>query len=139
MLRTTGKKAGILTLVFLALGVMVMAGGVGDWKALSGINDPLPQAMKAVVLERKIEEIIAERERWRAQAQADHASLVAECKQKCSAYELQISRMRRQIEAFQSRVPTPSNPGGEEKPKPKTRDALWNPTSEDKINIDFRR
>lgn len=39
----------ILTLVFLALGVMVMAGGVGDWKALSGINDPLPQAMKAVV------------------------------------------------------------------------------------------
>ena len=28
---------------------MVMAGGVGDWKALSGINDPLPQAMKAVV------------------------------------------------------------------------------------------
>lgn len=40
---------GILTLVFLALGVMVMAGGVGDWKALSGINDPLPQAMKAVV------------------------------------------------------------------------------------------
>ncbi|SIQ19720.1 ethanolamine:proton symporter, EAT family [Aquipseudomonas alcaligenes] len=41
--------AGILTLVFLAIGVMVMAGGVGDWKALSGINDPLPQAMKAVV------------------------------------------------------------------------------------------
>lgn len=40
---------GILTLVFLAMGVMVMAGGVGDWKALSGINDPLPQAMKAVV------------------------------------------------------------------------------------------
>jgi len=40
---------GILTLVFLALGVMVMAGGVGDWKALSGINDPLPQAMKTVV------------------------------------------------------------------------------------------
>ncbi|MBD9417311.1 ethanolamine permease [Pseudomonas sp. PDM16] len=41
--------AGILTLVSLALGVMVMAGGVGDWKALSGINDPLPQAMKTVV------------------------------------------------------------------------------------------
>ena len=40
---------GILTLVVLALGVMVRAGGVGDWKALSGINDPLPQAMKAVV------------------------------------------------------------------------------------------
>ena len=36
---------GILTLVFLALGVMVMAGGVGDWKALSGINDPLPHCL----------------------------------------------------------------------------------------------
>eukprot|EP01031_Cornospumella_fuschlensis_P041590 gene41590-50754_t len=41
--------AGILTLVFLAIGVMIMAGGVGDWRQLSGINDPLPQAMKAVV------------------------------------------------------------------------------------------
>ena len=41
--------AGILTLVFLAIGVMVMAGGVGDWRQLSNINDPLPQAMKAVV------------------------------------------------------------------------------------------
>lgn len=41
--------AGILTLVFLALGVMVMAGGVGDWRTLSDINDPLPQAMKMVV------------------------------------------------------------------------------------------
>lgn len=41
--------AGILTLVVLALGVMVFAGGVGDWRQLSNINDPLPQAMKAVV------------------------------------------------------------------------------------------
>lgn len=41
--------AGILTLVFLAIGVMIFAGGVGDWKALSNINDPLPQAMKTVV------------------------------------------------------------------------------------------
>lgn len=41
--------AGILTLVVLALGVMVFAGGTGDWKALSNINDPLPQAMKMVV------------------------------------------------------------------------------------------
>ncbi|RJF79332.1 ethanolamine permease [Azospirillum cavernae] len=40
---------GILTLVFLAFGTMIFAGGVGDWKALSNINDPLPQAMKAVV------------------------------------------------------------------------------------------
>ncbi|MCP8467329.1 ethanolamine permease [Pseudomonas sp. ZM23] len=41
--------SGILTLVVLAIGVMLFAGGVGDWKALSGINDPLPQAMKMVV------------------------------------------------------------------------------------------
>jgi ethanolamine permease len=41
--------SGILTLVVLALGVMVFAGGVGDWRTLSNINDPLPQAMKAVV------------------------------------------------------------------------------------------
>ncbi|MBM3268198.1 MAG: ethanolamine permease [Candidatus Sericytochromatia bacterium] len=40
---------GILTLLVLALGVMVFAGGVGDWRQLSGINDPLPQAMKRVV------------------------------------------------------------------------------------------
>jgi ethanolamine permease len=41
--------AGIVTLVLLAIGVMVFAGGVGDWRKLSNINDPLPQAMKAVV------------------------------------------------------------------------------------------
>lgn len=41
--------AGILTLLVLAFGVMIFAGGVGDWKALSNINDPLPQAMKVVV------------------------------------------------------------------------------------------
>lgn len=39
---------GILTLTVLAIGVMVFAGGVGDWRALSNINDPLPQAMKTV-------------------------------------------------------------------------------------------
>ena len=41
--------AGILTLVFLAISTMIFAGGVGDWRTLSNINDPLPQAMKAVV------------------------------------------------------------------------------------------
>jgi len=41
--------AGILTLVVLAIGVMVFAGGAGDWKTLSNINDPLPQAMKMIV------------------------------------------------------------------------------------------
>ena len=43
--------AGILTLVVLAIGVMVFAGGAGDWKTLSNINDPLPQAMKMIVCE----------------------------------------------------------------------------------------
>ncbi|PKU22064.1 ethanolamine permease [Telmatospirillum siberiense] len=41
--------AGILTLVVLAFGTMVMAGGAGDWRQLSDINDPLPQAMKMIV------------------------------------------------------------------------------------------
>ncbi|MFZ3141192.1 ethanolamine permease [Polaromonas sp.] len=40
---------GILTLVVLAIGVMVFAGGAGDWTKLSNINDPLPQAMKGIV------------------------------------------------------------------------------------------
>ncbi len=41
--------AGILTLVALAMGVMVFAGGAGDWTKLANINDPLPQAMKLIV------------------------------------------------------------------------------------------
>ena len=40
---------GILTLLILAIGVMVFAGGAGDWTKLANINDPLPQAMKVVV------------------------------------------------------------------------------------------
>jgi len=40
---------GILTLVLLAFGTMIFAGGVGEWRALANINDPLPQAMKVVV------------------------------------------------------------------------------------------
>ena len=50
--RKTIPKAyisGILTLVVLAIGVMVFAGGAGDWRTLSNINDPLPQAMKIIV------------------------------------------------------------------------------------------
>ena len=50
--RTTIPRAyiaGILTLVVLAIGVMVFACGVGDWRTLANINDPLPQAMKTVV------------------------------------------------------------------------------------------
>jgi ethanolamine permease len=33
----------------LAVGVMLFAGGVGDWSVLANINDPLPQAMKIIV------------------------------------------------------------------------------------------
>jgi ethanolamine permease len=40
---------GIVTLVMLAFGTMIFAGGVGDWRTISNINDPLPQAMKVVV------------------------------------------------------------------------------------------
>lgn len=40
---------GIVTLVVLAIGVMVFAGGAGDWTKLANINDPLPQAMKMIV------------------------------------------------------------------------------------------
>jgi len=40
---------GILTLVALAIGVMMFAGGSGDWTRLANINDPLPQAMQEVV------------------------------------------------------------------------------------------
>ncbi|CAO4175796.1 ethanolamine permease [Methylorubrum populi] len=40
---------GVLTLTVLAFGVMLFAGAAGDWKSLSDLNDPLPQAMKRVV------------------------------------------------------------------------------------------
>jgi ethanolamine permease len=41
--------AGILTLVAMAFGVMLFAGGSGDWTQIANINDPLPQAMKRSV------------------------------------------------------------------------------------------
>ncbi|HEV7802861.1 MAG TPA: ethanolamine permease, partial [Burkholderiales bacterium] len=44
-----GYISGILTLVVLAFGVMIFAGGAGDWSKLSGIDSPLPEAMKMVV------------------------------------------------------------------------------------------
>ena len=40
---------GILTLLVLAFGVMILAGGAGDWHRLATVNDPLPRAMKGVV------------------------------------------------------------------------------------------
>jgi ethanolamine permease len=41
--------AGILTLVALAVGVMLFAGGAGDWTKLASLNAPLPEAMKNIV------------------------------------------------------------------------------------------
>lgn len=41
--------SGIITLVALAFGVMLLAGGSGDWTQIANINDPLPQAMKRSV------------------------------------------------------------------------------------------
>lgn len=40
---------GILTLTLLAFGVMIFAGGSGNWAELASLNDPLPQAMKRAV------------------------------------------------------------------------------------------
>src|SRR5690606_18533936 len=39
----------ILTLVFLALGVMILTGGVADWRLLSTIDYPLPAALGIVL------------------------------------------------------------------------------------------
>ena len=44
-----GYVSGILTLVVLALGVMVFAGGVGDAAKLANVDYPLPEAMAQVV------------------------------------------------------------------------------------------
>lgn len=41
--------SGILTLVVLALGVMILTGGVGDWRNFSSVDYPLPEAMASVV------------------------------------------------------------------------------------------
>lgn len=41
--------AGILTLVVLAFGVMIFAGGSGDWSLLAKTDKPLPEAMKMIV------------------------------------------------------------------------------------------
>ena len=44
-----GYGYGMLTLVGLALGVMVLSGGIGDWRALSKIDYPLPEALSMVL------------------------------------------------------------------------------------------
>ena len=44
-----GYISGLATLTFLALGVMILTGGITDWHKLSNIDYPLPEAI-AVVL-----------------------------------------------------------------------------------------
>jgi ethanolamine permease len=44
-----GYISGILTLMFLAIGVMVFTGGIGDWQQLSKIDYPLPEAIGIVL------------------------------------------------------------------------------------------
>lgn len=44
-----GYISGILTLLVLALGVMLTAGGVGDWKLLSNLDYPIPKALSMVL------------------------------------------------------------------------------------------
>lgn len=44
-----GYIYGLVTLVFLALGVMVLTGGVTNWQRLSSIDYPLPEALGIVL------------------------------------------------------------------------------------------
>lgn len=46
-----GYVYGIVTLMFLALGVMILTGGVTDWKKLSSIDFPLPESIRIVYSE----------------------------------------------------------------------------------------
>lgn len=44
-----GYISGILTLMLLAIGVMVLTGGITDWKLLSAIDYPLPESIGLVL------------------------------------------------------------------------------------------
>lgn len=44
-----GYIGGILTLTILALGVMILTGGITDWRRLSGIDYPLPESIGIVL------------------------------------------------------------------------------------------
>ncbi len=44
-----GYILGMATLVFLALGVMILSGGIGNWQTLSTIDYPLPEAISQVL------------------------------------------------------------------------------------------
>ncbi len=43
-----GYIYGIVTLMFLAMGVMILTGGITDWKNLSAIDFPLPKSIELV-------------------------------------------------------------------------------------------
>ena len=50
--KTTIPKAyisSIITLVLLALGIMILSAGVGDWRQLSNIDYPLPEALSVAL------------------------------------------------------------------------------------------
>ncbi|MBE7171018.1 MAG: ethanolamine permease [Williamsia sp.] len=44
-----GYISGLATLAFLALGVMILTGGITDWRRLSNIDYPLPEAIALVL------------------------------------------------------------------------------------------
>jgi len=44
-----GYLSGLATLMFLALGVMILTGGITDWRNLSTIDYPLPEAIGIVL------------------------------------------------------------------------------------------
>lgn len=44
-----GYISGLATLTFLALGVMILTGGITDWRKLSNIDYPLPEAISVVL------------------------------------------------------------------------------------------
>ena len=44
-----GYLSGLATLMFLALGVMILTGGITDWRNLSAIDYPLPEAIGIVL------------------------------------------------------------------------------------------
>lgn len=44
-----GYISGIITLMFLALGVMILTGGIGPWQGLSSIDYPLPESIGHVL------------------------------------------------------------------------------------------
>jgi ethanolamine permease len=44
-----GYISSLATLIFLALGVMILTGGISDWRKLSHIDYPLPEAISIVL------------------------------------------------------------------------------------------